>query len=149
MISFVIPGNPIPTGRPRVTARGTFLPKASREYQRAVAAHAKRAMALRRDEFPLAGPVAVRVAFVRGNRRACDLDNLGKSILDGLTQAGAWGDDAQVVELHVTKRVDAAAPRAEVHVYPHPEAEYGSAWEDAHEPIPDPSPGKDLSAGGA
>lgn len=32
-----------------------------------------------------------------------DIDNLSKAILDGCNQAGVWGDDAQVVEMYVTK----------------------------------------------
>lgn len=33
-------------------------------------------------------------------RRIFDLDNLGKSLLDALTKAGVWTDDAQIDSLH-------------------------------------------------
>ena len=40
-----------------------------------------------------------------------DADNLAKAVLDALTVLGLWKDDAQVVDLHVTKRwVDLGQP---------------------------------------
>jgi len=72
---------------------------------------------------PLQGPVHLRVTFsfprpkshwtAGGNlaKRATlrhiqrpDLDNLGKSVMDAMTQAGVWGDDAQVMRLVLIKR---------------------------------------------
>ena len=65
----------------------------------------------------LTGPLTVSLAFAlpkpkvaeRGPRRwpigknAGDVDKLTRSVLDALTDAGIWGDDGQVVDLHVTK----------------------------------------------
>jgi Holliday junction resolvase RusA-like endonuclease len=58
---------------------------------------------------PLDGPVAVSIechlttpkAGAHADRR--DVDNLAKAVLDALSDAGAWRDDRQVVELIVTK----------------------------------------------
>jgi len=62
--------------------------------------------AVRHDEF--AGPLAVvldfympRGATVKRARPAVtpDLDKLVRAVLDGITDAGVWGDDGQVVSI--------------------------------------------------
>lgn len=65
---------------------------------------------------PLTGPVTVRLVFalprparapknrrVWPSGRVGDVDKLARSVLDSLTDAGVWLDDAQVVDLHVVK----------------------------------------------
>lgn len=65
---------------------------------------------------PITGPVAVRLVFalprpasapktrrVWPSGRVGDVDKLARSVLDSLTDAGVWHDDAQVVDLHVVK----------------------------------------------
>ena len=59
-------------------------------------------------------PVAVTMHVYRA-RRVGDLDNYAKLVLDSLTGI-AWGDDAQVVELHAWRHDDAANPRVEVEI---------------------------------
>ncbi len=61
-----------------------------------------------------AGPVAVHLHVYR-ERKVGDLDNRVKLTLDSLN-GHAWGDDAQVVELHAYRHDDAANPRVEVTV---------------------------------
>ena len=61
-----------------------------------------------------AGPVAVTMHVYR-ERKAGDLDNRVKLTLDSLN-GHAWGDDAQVVELHAYRRDDATNPRVEVEI---------------------------------
>ena len=60
------------------------------------------------------GPVAVTMHVYR-ERASGDLDNRVKLTLDSLN-GHAWGDDAQVVELHAYRHDDAANPRVEVEV---------------------------------
>ena len=60
------------------------------------------------------GPVAVYLHVYR-ERKAGDLDNRVKLTLDALNGV-AWGDDAQVVELHAWRCDDAANPRVEVEI---------------------------------
>ena len=60
------------------------------------------------------GPVAVTMHVYR-ERAAGDLDNRVKLTLDSLN-GHAWGDDAQVVELHAYRRDDASNPRVEVEI---------------------------------
>ena len=47
--------------------------------------------------------LSVEVDVYQPNRRSFDLDNLGKSLLDSLTEAGIWSDDSQVDRLVFTR----------------------------------------------
>lgn len=83
----------------------TLISEAGRNYKREVALIA-------RIETPLTGPVSVAY-FVYRPRRAGDLDNYLKSLLDALTGI-AYEDDRQVVELHGYLRDDPRDPRVNV-----------------------------------
>lgn len=78
------------------------------------------------DRPPLVGPVEVRALVVIQRPKAArpmagvarewaprtpDLDNVIKGVLDAMTQARVWGDDAQVVALTVHRCWGAVAPR--------------------------------------
>jgi Holliday junction resolvase RusA-like endonuclease len=125
-ISFEVPGEPQPqgstkafkhrrTGRVMVTSDNARL----RPWRDAVAWHARQALL---GGGPLIGPVKVRVEFrfsrpgghfgKRGLRPAAprehvvrpDLDKLVRAVLDALSDAGVWRDDAQVVETRARKQ---------------------------------------------
>jgi len=76
---------------------------------------------------PLEGPLVVVVDFrvaapqrIPADRRGLpsvkpDLDKLVRSIFDAITDAKAWGDDGQVVELH-TRKTYSSRPGATVRV---------------------------------
>ena len=120
MIEFVVPGRPVPKGRPRLGVRGrkayVYTPPETREYERLVGWVAKSAGCR-----PVEGPVSVALSvYVKGR---LDADNIAKSILDGLNGV-AYEDDDQVVELHIWKyRVkNAAEERVEI------EIREASAW---------------------
>ena len=89
----VVPGEPVPNARARQgRAGGFYTPADTREYRERV-----------RQAWLLAGrpclgdePIAISATFHRASRRAADLDNLLKGLLDALTGC-AWDDDAQVV----------------------------------------------------
>ena len=62
--------------------------------------------------WPLLGPLAVRLVFAMPKPARPkwpwpavkpDIDKLERAVLDSLTDAGAWSDDAQVVDLHAIK----------------------------------------------
>lgn len=82
------------------------------------------------SNFDAAVPVRVFIAFFfpfpkshRGAKIATakitrpDLDNMVKTVLDGLTEAGCWADDSQVSSLEICKRYD-ISPRTIVQVSP-------------------------------
>jgi crossover junction endodeoxyribonuclease RusA len=97
--SITIPGRPVPKGRPRLGVRGrkvfVYTPPATVEYERLVGWAAKATGCK-----PTFGPVFVALDIY--TRRKMDLDNVAKSILDGLNGI-AYVDDDQVVELLVRK----------------------------------------------
>lgn len=108
----VIPGQPVPKGRPRFSRRGRSV--VAHTPARTAEAEARIAEAARRvyDGEPLTGPLRVDAVFIlpRPGRlqtrrhaggllwapKRPDVDNLRKLLLDGL--AALWGDDAQVVD---------------------------------------------------
>ena len=97
--SITIPGRPVPKARPRLGVRGktayVYTPPATREYEKLVGWVAK----CNRCK-PIDGAVAVTLTvYTRGKM---DVDNIAKSILDGLNGV-AYEDDDQVVELLVKK----------------------------------------------
>ncbi len=94
-----IPGRPVPKGRPRLGVRGrtayVYTPPETREYERLVGLVAKSAGCR-----PVEGPVSVELDIF--TQRRMDVDNVAKSVLDGLNGV-AYEDDNQVVELLVRK----------------------------------------------
>jgi Holliday junction resolvase RusA-like endonuclease len=111
VVSLYVPGEPVPKGRPRITTRGGkprgITPEKTRAYEAAVAA-----VALAKGHWILAGPLRVEMVavFTRPRRvkidgrtphdKRPDLDNVVKSIIDGLSR---HFDDGQVVELRAEK----------------------------------------------
>jgi Holliday junction resolvase RusA-like endonuclease len=133
-IYFVVQGQPHGKGRPRASTRGGFVrlytDLVTRNYEELVAKQSKAAMG---DFELLTTPVAVRInayfyvpiSWTKKKRKQAlegaivpgkpDLDNIAKSILDGI-QNTVISDDRNVIKLTVEKRY-AFQPRVEVHVY--------------------------------
>ena len=61
---------------------------------------------------PLDGQISVSVRLYWPDARKRDLDNI-KGLLDSFTGV-LWGDDSQIVELHIRKEVDRNNPRVEI-----------------------------------
>ncbi len=114
-MKFNVPGNPVPKPRPKFFSRGKFVrvytPAHGKKYEALVADCCRKAMA-GDGSVELAGPLTMIVAFYferpkskkRGTPHTVkpDIDNLAKSILDGINGI-AYRDDAQVVDLQLTK----------------------------------------------
>jgi len=90
--SITIPGRPVPKARHQVRLYGgravTYTPAKTREFEKAVRAYALK-QGIKKQE----GDLAVIAAFYTGGQG--DIDNLLKSLLDGLNGV-AWEDDRQV-----------------------------------------------------
>jgi Holliday junction resolvase RusA-like endonuclease len=124
VIVILVPGAPVPKGRPRVTTRGgfarAFTPAKTRRYEDLIRLEAGRVME-GRDQ--LQGPLSVKIrvflptpqaiakhktkgpAAEMGDLRPItrqDVDNFCKAGLDSLNGI-VWRDDSQVVELTVSK----------------------------------------------
>ena len=95
-VMFSIPGEPVAKGRPRVTARGTFTPKATREYEARVAGIARVVRTLRYVTTQLdADAWQVTIHLYRYKRTKADADNMVKAIIDGMNGV-LYADDSQV-----------------------------------------------------
>ena len=95
-----------PQERPRVYGRIAVDPPKSKAFKRLLAEKVK---LLKGDSDIFTGALKVTLAIYRDKKsttsqRFGDIDNLVKSIFDGLTGV-VWKDDRQVVELHVTKNL--------------------------------------------
>jgi len=122
VIQFDVEGDPVAKGRPKFSQVGgfvrTYTPKKTQNYEEHVAAVAKEAMGTTE---PLETPVGVFLYFrmpipasySKKRTQACldgwekhtkrpDLDNLIKTVLDGLNGV-VFKDDCQIVALHCTK----------------------------------------------
>lgn len=112
MIEFFVPGAPAPQGSKKHVGRGILIEssKAVGPWRErvALAAHAH-------TERLLTGPVGVRLHFVLPRPKSArkgveitikrpDVDKLARACLDALTDV-VIHDDAQVVDLHATKRL--------------------------------------------
>ena len=105
-IIFYVEGTPRPKQSYRHSKHGGYTPARVKAWQEAVALAAKQEMA---GADPLAGPLAVEMAFHLPDRRKRDLDNLSKGVLDGMNGI-VFEDDQQVTELKLTKQVSKKFP---------------------------------------
>lgn len=76
-----------------------LVSKAGREYRIAV----QRAVLAARGVAQMAGDVRVSIVAYPPDRRARDLDNLLKAVLDGMQAAGVYLNDSQITSLSITK----------------------------------------------
>jgi len=110
-IAVRVRGVPVPQGS-KVIMRGRLVDVQSaklKRWRKDVAEELEEAVAGRK----FTGPVFVFLDFhlPRGKtvRRAKptvkpDIDKLARSVLDAITQSGAWNDDAQVISVHAVKQ---------------------------------------------
>ncbi len=112
-LTLTVPGRPVPKARPRVGANGhVYTPKETQQAEAAVGWAARGAL---RGKKPTTGPVSITVAFHVADRRRRDVDNLLKTVLDGLNGI-AWADDSQVVHADVWVIVNRDDPHTEITV---------------------------------
>jgi Holliday junction resolvase RusA-like endonuclease len=111
--SLTIPGEPVAKERPRRGAHGNFYtPRSTQAYEEIVGMYA---LQLPRYE----GPVSLNLIFFCSPRpwqKMPDLDNLIKSILDGLQKGRAIVDDVQVAELNACRMIETKHPRVELRI---------------------------------
>lgn len=107
---FVVPGHPVPKGRPRFGRGRVFTPAKTVAFEKLVADCAE-AAGIR---VPLVGRLALRLRFHVSDRRA-DVDNLVKAVSDALNKL-AWNDDRQIDVIDATRVLDKANPRTEVRI---------------------------------
>lgn len=116
----MLPVEPVPASRPRVSARGiAYYAGPYKAFQKTL--H----QLLPPAAEPLKGELLVEVHCVcksiaksKFTTPMGDVDNFAKSYLDALTSRGYYLDDRQIVDLHVTKRFPrrGEAPHAVVRI---------------------------------
>ncbi|HEU4614353.1 MAG TPA: RusA family crossover junction endodeoxyribonuclease, partial [Kofleriaceae bacterium] len=119
-LRFTIEGKPQPKQRARRGKGGRwYTPRETREYEMRVRGAAVLAATHEAERWPVdyEGAVAVEVHVYWPDARRRDVDNVVKSVLDGMqarpTRSAAWRreggvilDDAQVRDLRVTTAID-------------------------------------------
>jgi Holliday junction resolvase RusA-like endonuclease len=101
LLRFEVPGRAVPKGRPRMTRTGgVYTPKTTVDYEKLVAA----AWNTKYGMLALNGRLRVTINVYTDRHAKQDVDNLAKSILDGMQRAGAFAQgDEQVYSLGVVK----------------------------------------------
>jgi len=101
LLRFQIMGRAVPKGRPRMTKTGgVYTPKTTVDYEKLVAA----AWNDNYGMLALEGKLRVTINVYTDRHATQDVDNLAKSILDGMQRAGAFAQgDEQVYSLGVVK----------------------------------------------
>lgn len=126
--TFIIPGEPVAKGRPRMTRSGhVYTPSKTRLYEE----HVRVAFKQKRDaeqfySYPLRVFIAAYFSIPKSvskkkrlamdgtpHTKKCDADNVAKAVLDALNGV-AFADDSAIHDLHIVKRYTMDEPRVEV-----------------------------------
>jgi Holliday junction resolvase RusA-like endonuclease len=109
-VKILVPGRPIAKARPRLNRKtGRFYtPRDTQTFEDLVAWHV-----LGSDE-KFTGEVTMQIVFYMPDRKPVDIDNLIKSILDGLQKGKLIADDSQVRAIEAEIRRDEGEPRTEI-----------------------------------
>lgn len=126
LVEFIIAGDPVPKGRPRISGGRAVTPDETRKAEADFIVAAKQALRGAEHLLPLAGAVDLEVVFTlvptakkpkpeqaagRWHTQTPDVDNLLKLVCDALNGL-VWNDDAQVARVTVSKRWGTAASTA-------------------------------------
>lgn len=111
---------PVPASRPRVTKWGTYYPKTYKDWKDKASGFFSKPAAV------ASGPLHVQLEVIckRPQKLTTDIpvgdvDNYAKAALDAVNDAGIWGDDKQVVSLHVVKRYAGKGEEPRTHIEIH------------------------------
>jgi Holliday junction resolvase RusA-like endonuclease len=100
-VSIRIEGSPVPKGRPRFTRYGGIMtPRRTADYEERVA----EAWRTQQPDTVFNGMVEIFCYFGTKRHSVKDLDNLEKSVWDGLQKGGAFAvGDSQIYASHASK----------------------------------------------
>lgn len=119
MLTFTVSGKPLPKQRPRTvrTKNGksrTYTPKKTLDAEERIRMIAWAEMQKNKVK-KFTDPVGVAISFIGANPSA-DIDNLMKTVLDGMNGT-VFEDDRQVVDCQISKRNTKLNPRTVVSVW--------------------------------
>ncbi|MEI6449150.1 MAG: RusA family crossover junction endodeoxyribonuclease [Actinomycetes bacterium] len=110
-VQFTVSGKPQGKQRPRLGKGGrVYTPKATKRFERMIA---WAALGVRPRGWALTGRFVVEVVCYFPDERRRDVDNVLKSVLDGM-QSVLYEDDSQVVIARAAKWLDRETPRTVV-----------------------------------
>lgn len=110
MIRIIIPGRPVPKQRPRFGRGGhVYTPSKTKQYEELVGWYAKQYIPQ-----PINENIALHIRVYVKNNVFPDIDNIAKSIMDGLNGI-AYNDDKQVACLTI-QRLQGEEERAEIEI---------------------------------
>lgn len=96
---------PVPAARPRVARFGTYYPPTYKAWKKDALVFMPKVSSV------LEGPLSVDMEIICKRPKkptssipVGDVDNYAKAALDAVNDAALWGDDKQVVSMHVSKR---------------------------------------------
>jgi Holliday junction resolvase RusA-like endonuclease len=119
-ISFVVQGEAVPKQSFRFAAGGRSFQKPRVTAWEEVVRLSGMAARPKPSKEQMAGGWSVALTFYRKSRRAVDIDNLSKAVLDAL-QGVLWDNDRLVVELHVGKVPVDRDPMVKIEAWPYEE----------------------------
>ena len=130
-MELIVPVNPIPAPRPRVSRKGwTYYPPKYKAWRETVDAVLPDLLVAAGVTSPLLGPLSVTSRFICTRPKTTklthpkgDIDNFEKGWFDRCTFNQLWADDSQIVHSHSSKLW--AAPGEEGRI----EMEVISCWE--------------------
>lgn len=112
---YILKGKPMACPRPRSTRQGKiYMPKEYNKHKKAITADLISQFVIQ-GHSKIVDPVQVEIVFIyprpkylggddlRLKDTKPDIDNIIKTVLDGITNAGIWTDDNIVVGLNCTK----------------------------------------------
>jgi Holliday junction resolvase RusA-like endonuclease len=119
-LTFVVKGPPLPKERPRFSGHA-YTSKKTRQYEKAVMVSAMAALTEWRFDngnahWNATGPYSLSVFFFFNDKRKRDLDNVLKSISDGIEKSPLIENDSQFDEIYAFRDFDSRSPRAVVTV---------------------------------
>lgn len=110
--TITILGEPVAKERPRIGKHGgVYTPRGTKNFEDHVAIAARAQL----PKYKALDRLIVSLDFYCSSGKK-DLDNLCKSVLDGLQKGGTFKNDSQVVELHASKHVisEGGKPRTQI-----------------------------------
>ena len=108
MITFTVPGQPIPKARARIGGGHGYTPDRTKGHEESIIVAAREAGY--RGEPDAESTFNVTIAFHRKGKARADIDNLAKTVLDALNKV-VWKDDNQINVLTLGKRINMKNPQ--------------------------------------